>query len=190
MSTPHVGRSCSFAAQLFALPSFQCRIEETCCLSLNVSARVYGMLDTGISYPSGGHIVKNMHTLFRQAPSVYVMGSELYPWARYQTPVASLLDAGLLHPATRAIMHDFTIYSANKDAYVNLRLVVEIGLEHGMFIPSKHVRVVWLTNFPESRVVFEVSFYVLLIGLVLEMGHEWATYGTVSLSSRPATQTA
>jgi hypothetical protein len=148
------------------------------------------MLDTGISYPSGGHIVKNMHTLFRQAPSVYVMGSELYPWARYQTPVASLLDAGLLHPATRAIMHDFTIYSANKDAYVNLRLVVEIGLEHGMFIPSKHVRVVWLTNFPESRVVFEVSFYVLLIGLVLEMGHEWATYGTVSLSSRPATQTA
>ena len=66
-------------------------------------------------------------------------GSE-FP-SRYQTPVGRMLNAGLLHPATRAIMHDFTIYSANKDAYVNVRLVIEIGLEHGMFIPSKHVRI-------------------------------------------------
>ena len=63
---------------------------------------------------------------------MYKMGSELYPWARYQTPVQPLLDAGLLHPATRVVMHDFTIYSATKDAYVNVRLVMEIGLEHGI----------------------------------------------------------
>jgi hypothetical protein len=87
---------------------------------------------TGVQYPSGGHIVRNLHTIFREAPSVYKMGSELYPWARYQTPVQPLLDAGLLHPATRVVMHDFTIYSATKDAYVNVRLVVEIGLEHGI----------------------------------------------------------
>jgi|EP01046_Picozoa_sp_COSAG06_P036875 hypothetical protein len=49
-----------------------------------------------------------------------------------------------------------------------------------MFIPSKHVRLVWLTNFPESRVVFEVAFYILLIGLALEMGHEWVTKGECS----------
>ena len=42
-----------------------------------------------------------------------------------------------------------------------------------MFIPSKHIRIVWLTNFPESRVVFEVAFYFLLVGLAIETFYAW-----------------
>ena len=128
---------------------------------------------TGIDYPPGGHILTNIEQLFRTPPSVYKLGTELYPWARYQISAQKAFDAGLLHPATRVVFHDFTIYSATKDAYVNVRLVLEIGLEHGMFIPSKHIRIVWLTNFPESRVVFEVAFYFLLVGLAIETFYAW-----------------
>ena len=46
----------------------------------------------------------------------------------FETDLARFYDevmgAGLLHPATRVIFHDFTIYSGTKDAYVNVRLVL------------------------------------------------------------------
>lgn len=131
---------------------------------------------TGITYPPGGHVLRNIEQLFYEPPNIYKLGTELYPWARYQISAQKAVDAGLLHPATRAIFHDFTIYSATKDAYVNVRLVLEIGLEHGMYIPSKHIRIVWLTDFPESRVVFEVAFYVLLVGLAIETIYTWFTH--------------
>eukprot|EP01047_Picozoa_sp_COSAG01_P050912 COSAG01_NODE_5194_length_4419_cov_6.478752_5_plen_147_part_00 len=66
---------------------------------------------------------------------------------------------GWLHPATRAILHDYTLYSSTKDAYVTVRLVIEIGLDHGLFIPTKHVRMLMLTDWPEQSVVVEFIFY-------------------------------
>ena len=43
--------------------------------------------------------------------------TELFPWGRLRTDAQALLDAGLLHPTTRVVFHDFAIYSATKDAY-------------------------------------------------------------------------
>ena len=73
------------------------------------------------------------------------------------------------------IFHDYTIYSSTKDAYVNVRLTLELGLDHGLFIPTRHVRLVRLTAFPEYVVAFEVMFYILLLVLGVENIWFWIT---------------
>ena len=128
---------------------------------------------TGLSYPGDGHVVRDVFRLFERAPSVETAGNELFPWPHLRTDAQELFDAGLLHPTTRVIFHDYTIYSGTKDAYVNVRLVMEIGVDHGMFIPTRHVRIVWLTNWPEYKVAFEVLFFMMLLLLGLENIFFW-----------------
>ena len=123
---------------------------------------------SGISYPSGGFVVQNIQEMFENAPSVSKNGNELFPWPHQAIDSSRMIDAGLLHPATRVIFHDYTIYSGTKDAYVNVRLTLEMGLDHGLLIPTRHVRLVRLTSWPEYAVVFEVMFYMVLLFLGLE----------------------
>ena len=130
---------------------------------------------TGKQYPAGGHVVTNISNLFVEPPDKWLTGSEFFPYPHLRTDTSDLLDAGLLHPATKAIFHDFTVYSATKDAYVNLRLVLEIGLEHGMVLPTRHVRLVWLDSWPESKVVVEFLFYCLLIFHIIEICIFWVS---------------
>ena len=123
---------------------------------------------TGISYPSEGFLVRNIQKMFRNPPTLQKPGDELFPWPHKVIDASELINAGLLHAATRVIFHDYTIYSATKDSYVNVRLTLEIGLDHGIFIPSRHVRLVRLTAWPEYSVAFEALFYAMLLVLALE----------------------
>ena len=123
---------------------------------------------TGIAYPSGGYLVRNIQKMFRNPPTLQKAGNELFPWPHKAIDASELINAGLLHAATRVIFHDYTIYSATKDSYVNVRLTLEIGLDHGVFIPSRHVRLVRLTAWPEYSVAFEMLFYAMLLVLALE----------------------
>ena len=49
-----------------------------------------------------------------------------------------------------------------------MRLVIEIGLDHGLFIPTKHVRMLMLTDWPEKSVVVEFIFYALVFLSIFE----------------------
>ena len=72
--------------------------------------------------------------------------------------------------SARALFHDYTVYSGTKNAYVQTRLVLEIGLDHGSLIPMKHVRIVWLTDsWTDAKVLSEWAFYSILAGLIIDM---------------------
>jgi uncharacterized membrane protein YcgQ (UPF0703/DUF1980 family) len=53
------------------------------------------------------------------------------------------------------------------------RLVLQVGVEHGLDLPSSHVRLVWLREFPETESVVEATFYFVLLCLVGEIIYTW-----------------
>eukprot|EP01052_Picozoa_sp_SAG31_P017841 SAG31_NODE_1239_length_9169_cov_18.922492_5_plen_102_part_00 len=57
-------------------------------------------------------------------------------YAHSRPAADDLFAAGWISSKTRAIMHDFTIYSAPAHLYVNVRLVIEIGVDHGSYRTS------------------------------------------------------
>ena len=118
------------------------------------------------TYTGGGHVVQNVHLLFKEPASIFTQGTEFYPFAHYKMDSAPLFEAGWQHPTTRALFHDFTLYSATKDCYIGVRLVMEIGLDHGLFIPTKHVKLIWLQSYPDQSVIVEYLFYTFLFMLL------------------------
>lgn len=67
---------------------------------------------------------------------------------------------------------DFTIYSAPAQSYVSVRLVIEIGIDHGVLIPSKHVRLLALRgmstqHFPSFALILELSFSTFVFLMIL-----------------------
>jgi hypothetical protein len=88
---------------------------------------------TGQQYAAGGHLVEGISQLFFPPPTVQLSptGSRSFPSQRLATDCSALYTAGLLHPATNVIFHDFTIYSATKDAYATVRLVLQVRIVEG-----------------------------------------------------------
>ena len=74
----------------------------------------------------------------------------------------ALQDLNWVHPTTRVIFHDYTLYSSTQDCYATVRLVLENSLDTGVLLPTKHIRLMYFTDFPEQRMIVEFFFYTLV----------------------------
>ena len=112
--------------------------------------------------------------LIIREPDISRPASELFPFSHLRMSTEDLFYSGWMSDRTRAIIHDFALYSAQKDAYVSVRLVLEYGPEHGGFICSKHVRAIsaiHLKRIAQNRAV---------VGRFLteELDFDWHTHCT------------
>jgi hypothetical protein len=120
----------------------------------------------GYSYDGGGFLLNGTGRLVQRVPDIARPASELFPFSHLRISVEDLFYSGWMSDRTRAIIHDYTLYSAHKDAYVAVRLVLEYGPEHGGFICSKHVRIFVLNEWPDFVVMLEMTFYSILFMLI------------------------
>jgi hypothetical protein len=135
-----------------------------------ISERAYSSNNRN-SYSGSGYLLNNVSQLLRRVPTRHSEGTEFYRFAHSRLNIDDMLATGWLHPQTRAIFHDFTLFSPAASAYVNVRLVVEIGVADQVYVPNKHFRVLamkTLADFPDIDVVIEMLFMILLGYQVLE----------------------
>ena len=104
--------------------------------------KTYGTM-TGNSYTGAGYILRNTSKLMQRDANRSSEGNELYTFAHSRPNFDDLFATGWVSSQTAGIFHDFTLYSAKADAYVNLRLFLEIKARHQIWVPMKHVRVLW-----------------------------------------------
>eukprot|EP01043_Picozoa_sp_COSAG02_P065500 COSAG02_NODE_9907_length_2077_cov_2.172902_2_plen_388_part_01 len=101
---------------------------------------------SGYTYQGGGFLLNGTGRIVQRVPNIVRASSELFPFAHSRISADDLFYSGWMTDRTRAIFHDYALYSANKDAYVSVRLVLEYGPEHGGFLTSKHVRIFFLNK--------------------------------------------
>lgn len=121
---------------------------------------------SGYTYQGGGFLLKGTGRILQRVPDIARASSELFPFAHTRISVDDLFYSGWMSDRTRAVFHDYALYSANKDAYVSVRLVLEYGPEHGGFLKSKHVRIFFLNSWPDRTVLLEMTFYTVLFMLI------------------------
>eukprot|EP01043_Picozoa_sp_COSAG02_P090833 COSAG02_NODE_27636_length_605_cov_1.171937_1_plen_153_part_01 len=76
-----------------------------------------------------------------------------------------------------AIFHDLTVVSANKEMYCHIRLLLEIGADHGLIKPSVEMSVVFLDDIASAKVLIETffMFYIFLL-ISAEIKEFWELY--------------
>eukprot|EP01043_Picozoa_sp_COSAG02_P013373 COSAG02_NODE_533_length_20665_cov_216.617281_16_plen_1091_part_00 len=121
---------------------------------------------SGYTYQGGGFLLNGTGRIVQRVPTIARASSELFPFAHSRISVEDLFYSGWMTDRTRAVFHDYALYSANKDAYVSVRLVLEYGPEHGGFLTSKHVRIFFLNKWPDRTVILEMTFYTVLFLLI------------------------
>ena len=79
--------------------------------------------------------------------------------------VSILEENGWWDQQTVAIFHDLTVVSANKEMYCHIRLLLEIGADHGLIKPSVEMSVLFLDDVASGKVLIETffMFYIFLL---------------------------
>jgi hypothetical protein len=132
-------------------------------------------MHTGTDFTGAGYVLRNISKLLRRDANKFSEGNEFYTWSHSRPDCSDLFALGWLTPQTRAIFHDFTVYSAAFNAYVTTRLVIEIGLDHQLWIPAKHISVIYPHAWDSNSTFFsDVMFWILLFCLILQdLGVLW-----------------
>jgi hypothetical protein len=126
-------------------------------------------MHTGTDFTGSGYVLRNISKFLRRDATKVSQGNEYYTYAHSRPDCSDLLELGWLTPRTRAIFHDFTLYSATANAYVTTRLVIEIGSDHQLWIPAKHISVVYPHAWDNNLTFFsDVMFWLLLFSLVVQ----------------------
>eukprot|EP01052_Picozoa_sp_SAG31_P030355 SAG31_NODE_3107_length_4667_cov_4.409807_4_plen_220_part_00 len=71
----------------------------------------------------------------------------------------------------RAMIHDFTLFSPSYgNAYVNVRLLVEVGLDTGVVLPWHHIRMFWMHDPRKfhASLAFEFAYFIMVFILILD----------------------
>ena len=114
-------------------------------------------MHTGTDFTGAGYVLRNISKLLRRDANKFSEGNEFYAWSHSRPDCSDLFALGWLTPQTRAIFHDFTVYSAAFNAYVTTRLVIEIGLDHQLWIPAKHISVIYPHAWDSNLTFFSSS---------------------------------
>ena len=127
--------------------------------------------DLGTFYSSAGFLVPDtMMQSFLEEPS----GASPY---RRSSPrvsdISALEEAGWWDARTRVVFHDFTVYSASMDAFMAVRLTVELGLGHGTMLVSQELRYLELRKLGGFTQLAEYFFYAMLALLIMYEGREF-----------------
>eukprot|EP01047_Picozoa_sp_COSAG01_P070561 COSAG01_NODE_10731_length_2093_cov_1.661986_1_plen_311_part_00 len=86
-----------------------------------------------LMYSGGGYLLPDIWKLLARPTSVHnAGGSELYPFSHWVADISDLWASGWIDKHTKAIFHDFTLYSAPLDLYANVRLTTEFEGNGGL----------------------------------------------------------
>ena len=139
----------------------------------------------GLTYPGGGFVVpvdmlKRLMTgatgRAEEAATVEMPVTEFYGFSYTGFNVSELQDSGWWDARTTAIFHDFTVAASN-GMYCHCRLVLTVGINHGLIHKSIEMRMVWLESFPDQNVVLDIVFFVYVIFLIFnEFAEFWQFY--------------
>jgi hypothetical protein len=67
--------------------------------------------------------------------------------------------------------------AASNGMYCHCRLVLTVGINHGLIHKSIEMRMVWLESFPDQNVVLDIVFFVYVIFLIFnEFAEFWQFY--------------
>jgi hypothetical protein len=91
--------------------------------------------------------------------------------------VSALEENGWWDPQIVAIFHDLTVVSANKEMYCHMRLLLEVGANHGLIKPSVQMSVLFLDDIASGKVLLETFFmsYIFLL-IFAELMEFWDLY--------------
>lgn len=97
---------------------------------------------------------------------------------RHEAIDVSVLESnGWADPQTVAIFHDVTVVSANKEMYCHVRMLLEIGGNHGLLKPSVALSVLFLDDVASAKVLLETLFMCYVFMLISsEFAEFWALY--------------
>eukprot|EP01052_Picozoa_sp_SAG31_P014351 SAG31_NODE_888_length_11219_cov_5.584712_9_plen_344_part_00 len=117
-------------------------------------------------YYSGAGYLLNAAKWLRSPPTVLNPGSEFYPFPHLEVNTSDLWESGWIDKQTRAIFHDFTVYSSSLDMYANVRLTAEFETNAAVFSMSVNLRMFWLTRgiFHTAIDICFAIFLLLLVG--------------------------
>jgi hypothetical protein len=125
-------------------------------------------------YLSGGGYLLNVSEWLHKAPDVTNPGSEFYPFPHKAVNTTSLWATGWIDKQTKAIFHDFTLYSSSLDTYANVRLVSEFESNAAIFYMSLNLRCFWLTR-SAAHLAVDIAFVSFLTLMVAGELQEVAT---------------
>lgn len=91
--------------------------------------------------------------------------------------VSVLEENGWWDPQVVAIMHDLTIVSVNKEMYCHVRLLLEVGANHGRIKPTVQTSIVFLDDVASGKVAAEALFMLYIFVMVFsELSEFWELY--------------
>lgn len=137
--------------------------------SVTGDSRHVGRLHYG--YSGGGYLLE-MKPLLARPADLYDPGSEFYPFAHWKVNVSDLWASGWIDKHTKAIFHDFTLYSSSEDLYANVRVTAEFEGNAAVFHMSINLRVFWLerdTSWMSVQYIFSVFLGLLILGELDEL---------------------
>ena len=121
---------------------------------------------------SGAGYLLGMKDLISRDSDLYDPGSEFYPFAHWKVNVTDLWEAGWIDKGTKAIFHDFTLYSSSEDLYANVRVTAEFESNAAVFHMAINLRVFWLKRdmaFMAVQYVFAAFLGILVLGELDEL---------------------
>ena len=129
----------------------------------------YGRLH--YKYSGAGYLLE-MKPLLERPANLLDPGSEFYPFAHWKINVTDLWESGWIDKYTKAIFHDFTVYSSAEDLYANVRVIAEFESNAGVFHMGINLRVFWLersNSWMFAQYIFAVFLLILILGELDEL---------------------
>ena len=126
---------------------------------------------------SGAGFLLPMHQYLTRPMTVRVSGgNELYPYSYWSANVTDLWESGWIDQHTKAIFHDFTLYSSSLDLYANLRLTTEFEGNGGHMMTHVNLRTFYLQRdmmFMGVQYTFALFLLILIFGELGELRQGW-----------------
>ena len=123
-------------------------------------------------YYSGGGYVLDLEPWLRRDSDEHDPGSEFYPFAHWKVNTTDLWQMGWIDKQTKAVIHDFTLYSAAQDLFAFCRVTAEFEGNSAVFQMQVNLRVFWLardTWFMAIQYIFMGFLLVLIVGELQEL---------------------
>jgi hypothetical protein len=121
---------------------------------------------------SGGGYVLDLEPWLKRDSDELNPGSEFYPFAHWQINTTDLWEMGWIDKQTKAIIHDFTLYSAATDLFAFCRVTAEFEGNGAVFQMAVNLRVFWLER-PNWFMAIQYTFLgflaILMLGEVQEL---------------------
>ena len=116
-------------------------------------------------YSGAGYVLDLQPWLERESDELNP-GSEFYPFAHWQVNTTDLWEMGWVDKQTKAIVHDFTLYSVSADLFAFCRVTAEFEGNGAVFQMGVNLRVFWLER-PGWFMAVQYTFVGFLLILIL-----------------------